>query len=152
MVENEVNQVNAGVEWKRWPLAEEGSSGWAKAALVLLLLIAIWLLLAFSLPLLVAGALEITLVAALLPFFAPARYRVDAEGIAIRRGLNLVSNHKPWRNFMGCKEEGNGFWLLPAENNRASFVPVRPLFLPEPLHSESKSILRRLIETHFPVL
>jgi len=135
------------LEWWRWSLRESGAKGWARAGLVLALLSVIWLVLAFSLPLPVAIVLALALFIAVLPFFTPDFYRIDARGITIRQGVGFWSRHYPWKKFAGCQIAADGYWLLPFE----TAPTLQALYLPQPHNQAAQTNLRLLLEEHFPL-
>ncbi len=135
------------LEWRKWPLREGGAKGWIRAGLVLALLSVIWLVLAFSLPLLVAVVLALALFLAVLPFFTPHFYRIDARGITIRQGIIIWSRHYPWKKFAGCQIAQDGYWLLPLE----TAPTLQALYLPQPANETVSTTLRLLLEEHFPL-
>ena len=82
-----------------------------------------------SLPAAAGGVLAAACLLALAPAFVPARYRVDAEGIGMRRGL--AWERRAWRDLKRAARGRAGVLLSPFEQPsfRDSF---RGLFLAVP--------------------
>ncbi len=114
------------LEWSfnPWRSNPRGAAAGLAAALGLALLAV-----RVGLPAAAGGVLAAACVLALAPAFVPARYRVDAEGIGMKRGL--AWERRAWRDLKRAARGRAGVLLSPFEKPsfRDSF---RGLFLPVP--------------------
>lgn len=66
------------------------------------------------------GALTLSLA----PFYLPARYRFDEQGLEVRRGG--VCRRLRWARFCGARAGAAGVELIPAGGGRGELLPLDP--------------------------
>lgn len=136
------------LEWQNWPLRQEGFR--LKALLVAMFVGIVWLILLISLPTLTGFALGTALLIALLPYYLPTRYLVDAKGITIKRG-SFARRMRYWQEFVRYEPRPNGYLLSPfAQTSSENHLePFRSLYLPFPHDPAARSLLATILKNQF---
>ncbi len=136
------------LEWQVWPLRQQRLK--PRAIAVLLLIGLVWLVLLLSLPLVASLVLGMALLVSLLPYYLPTYYRVDADGIMVRRslGINISSRQRKWSEFVRCEARPNGYLLSPfgSTSQPRPLETWRAVWLPIPTDNTARALLGSLLE------